>query len=334
MPYNNRYYPRQDEVSPQDAQWLGGMAYNPYSSGTDFGFALRNSLNNLLAHKQGQEEATQEQTRYDEEQRRAEAKVLREEAKAAKEAQLAEKKFELDQQKAKFDMGKLPAEPASIIEAKALMASDPTTYPTLGTALNTTLKIKPEKTLVQIEGEATARARGARKGNPPKPSKPNAYEMKKADIKAAVKRRDITPEEGFRLSLGIVKDKDDAMKGAAIRQANEKAVADVFNAADPDGEARDSAKRTGGAIPFTTEGYRMDMPRQYSVAQKNIKDGADMTGDDKKIVEKYDAMYNYFIGKIAPKYKSFGDWLKNSPNSKRPEFDLERIRKWFKIYVR
>jgi multidrug efflux pump subunit AcrA (membrane-fusion protein) len=76
------------------------MAYNPYSSGTDFGFALRNTLNNLLAHKQGQAQADKEQQRYDEEQAKADAKIRREEAKAAREAQLAEKKFELDKRAA------------------------------------------------------------------------------------------------------------------------------------------------------------------------------------------------------------------------------------------
>ena len=70
MPYNRYQSIQGYDPSPQEADWLGGMAYNPYSSGTDFGFALRNTLNNLLAHKQAQSQANKEQQRYDEEQAR------------------------------------------------------------------------------------------------------------------------------------------------------------------------------------------------------------------------------------------------------------------------
>lgn len=100
MPYNRYNTGQGYDPSPQEADWLGGMAYNPYSKGTDFGFALRNTLNNLLAHKQAQGQAQQAQQRYDEEQARADAKVRREEAKAAREAQLAEQKFVLEKRAA------------------------------------------------------------------------------------------------------------------------------------------------------------------------------------------------------------------------------------------
>jgi len=151
----NRYQSIQGyDPSPQEADWLGGMAYNPYSSGTDFGFALRNTLNNLLAHKQAREQASKEQQRYDEEQARADEKFRREEAKAAREAQLAEKKFKLDRQralvekaKAEFEMGKIP---------------------------------KPEKTVDQIRAEARARAEGERLGNPP---------AEKPDIEKTIERQ-------------------------------------------------------------------------------------------------------------------------------------------------
>ena len=87
----NPFYPNTgQDVPPQE---LGGMAYNPYSSGTDWGFALRNTLNNLLAIKQAQAQA-------DKEQRDAEAKIIREQAETARKAQLEQKKFELDKRAA------------------------------------------------------------------------------------------------------------------------------------------------------------------------------------------------------------------------------------------
>jgi hypothetical protein len=325
----NRYNSGQGyDPTPQEADWLGGMAYNPYSSGTDFGFALRNTLNNLLAHKQAQGQANKEQQRYDEEQAALARKETFERQKEERAAAAEQRRLAVLERPEKP-----PTEPASIIEAKALMASDPTTYPTLGPALNQVLKIKPEKTLTQIEGEARAKARGTRQGAPLAPKTPTSYEQKKSDIKAAVERGEITQQEGTQLLIGVVKDADDVRKGAAIRQANEKAVADVFNGQNLEKEARRSVRQSGGASPFTTEGYRMDMSRKYSVAQKNITDGV-ATGEDNQVVSKYDAMHGYFISKIATKYKSFDDWMKNSPNAKRPEFDKDQIKKWFDIYVR
>jgi len=331
MPYNRYQSIQGYDPSPQEADWLGGMAYNPYSSGTDFGFALRNTLNNLLAHKQGQEE-----------QRRAEEELRRKAGQEQRKADLEQEKFDWDVAAEKRRLAVLerpekpPAEPASITEARALMASDPVTYPTLGSALNTTLKIKPEQTPEQMEEESFRKARGQRRGAPPRPQKPSPYELKKKDIADAVERGDITHEEGVQLTLGIVGDRDTAAKGAAIRQANEKAIADVFNSVGEKQllkDARNSVKQSGGESPFSTEGYRVDMSRKYNVAKKNSVDGV-ATDDDNKTVEKYDAMYGYFISKIAPKYKSFDDWMKNSPNARRPEFDKDQIKKWFDIYVR
>jgi len=103
MPYNRYNTGQGYDPSPQEADWLGGMAYNPYSSGTDFGFALRNTLNNLLAHKQQQAQLAKEQGLADEEQRRYDAKVRREEAKATNDAQLAEKKYIIEKRKADID---------------------------------------------------------------------------------------------------------------------------------------------------------------------------------------------------------------------------------------
>jgi hypothetical protein len=111
MPYN-RYQP-QGGIDQGQAEWLGGMAYNPYSSGTDWGFTLRNTLNNLLAHKQAQDQSNQEQRRYDSEQAKVdkklameEAKSIREQADAARKAQLEEKKFALDKIKTEEEVRK------------------------------------------------------------------------------------------------------------------------------------------------------------------------------------------------------------------------------------
>ena len=155
MPYNRYQSIQGYDPSPQEANWLGGMAYNPYSSGTDFGFALRNTLNNLLAHKQAREQASKEQQRYDEEQ-----------------AGLARKEeFERRRLAVLERPEKPPAEPASITEAKALVASDPKNFPNLGIAIPYVLKIKPEQTGEQMEEETFRKARGQRRGAPlaPKP---------------------------------------------------------------------------------------------------------------------------------------------------------------------
>jgi len=103
MPYNRYQSIQGYDPSPQEANWLGGMAYNPYSSGTDWGFMLRNSLNNLLAHKQGQEE-----------QRRAEEELRRK-------AELEEREYGLEQQKARAAIRESGAH-ADLYSAQALEA--------------------------------------------------------------------------------------------------------------------------------------------------------------------------------------------------------------------
>lgn len=332
MPYQRYNSGQGYDPSPQEADWLGGMAYNPYSKGTDFGFALRNTLNNLLAHKQGQAQANKEQVLVDEEQRRYEAKVRGEAAKAARESQLADKKLALEEAR----INKPTSPPPAIVGAKALMESDPVTYPNLGVALPEYFKMQkqaaPPETLDVFAKKEDIKAK-ARARSQVKPQ-PNSTQLRYTEIDKAVEAGYMSPEEGAMAKIKVSKDDDDVRKGAAIRQANEKAVADVFNSAqNPEKEAKKSVIQSGGANPFTTEGYRMDMPRRYSIAKKNITDGV-ATGEDNKTVEKYDAMHGYFISKIKDRYKSFDDWMKTSPNARRPEFDKDQIKKWFDIYVR
>lgn len=327
----NRYNPGQGyDPTPQEANWLGGMAYNPYSSGTDFGFALRNTLNNLLAHKQGQAQANKEQQRYDEEQ----ARLARKEALERQEDAREQQKFESEEAERKRKL----LEPSPYeIKVKEIWTANPTW--TEGQVRNKALGIEtPEEKAAKIKstlelkhGEVDIEVAHR---VPREPKEPSETRLRYAEIDKAVEADYMTPEEGAMAKIGIAKDKDDTMKGAAIRQANEKAVADVFNSTqNPEKEARKSVAQSGGASPFTTEGYRMDMPRKYSIAKKNITDGV-ATGEDNKTVEKYDAMYGYFISKIKDRYKSFDDWMKTSPNAKRPEFDKDQIKKWFDIYVR
>jgi len=303
------------EMSPEV---LGGMAYNPYSEKTDYGFVLRNALNNLLAVRQMQGERAREE----EERLKAEAQQAFENAVKERELRVKEREKE-------------PTIPASIIEAKALMESSPEQYPTLGAALNATLKIKPEKTTEQMEAEEEAKARGRRKGNPPRPTKPSAYEMKKADIKQAVASGAITQEQGMQSLLGISKERDDTYKGAAIRQANEKAVVDAWGD-DVITKAKKKVNESFSIPPFNEMGYRLDMPIEYVIAQKNKTDGVG-TEQDEIIIKKYDYIHQIFMEKILPNYRNFDSFRKDqSPFAvalkKSKYFDLSRLKDFFDVY--
>ncbi len=103
MPYN-RYYPQQNEIGPQEANWLGGMAYNPYSKGTDVGFTLRQTLNNLLGVKQQQDEAKGEMAV-------AEAKARGEQAELARKAQIEERRVRIAERRDQREQEKALTKP-------------------------------------------------------------------------------------------------------------------------------------------------------------------------------------------------------------------------------
>jgi hypothetical protein len=310
------------------------MAYNPYSKGTDFGFALRNTLNNLLAHKQGQAQANKEQQRYDEEQARI---ARKEEFERKKEERANDAEM---RRLAVLERPEKPtAEPTSITEAKEYARANGVS---LGEAMNITMKIKPEETPAQIEESAFRKARGERRGAPPQPREPNAYEMRKADIKTAVERGEITQEEGTKLLIGVAKDSSDLWKKASVRRGNEAFVGttlDALIAGDIKkyiGKAKDDIKASGGFPPYTTEGFRRDMPRKYNVAVKNIdEDAADLSDWDTK--DQYEEMYTTFIKQILPSFKHFKDFM-NSKEKLAVDikadnlYDKGELAKWFKLY--
>jgi hypothetical protein len=144
MPYN-RYQP-QGGIDQGQAEWLGGMAYNPYSSGTDWGFTLRNTLNNLLGHKQMQDAASKEQQRYDAEQTAAQDKIAREERKFAWEKAAEERRLK--------DLEKPPNPTEKDKEIELITKANPTWSP--GQVYNKVYGIKTDAEIAAEKAAETA----------------------------------------------------------------------------------------------------------------------------------------------------------------------------------
>jgi len=343
MPYNRYQSIQGYDPSPQEANWLGGMAYNPYSSGTDFGFALRNTLNNLLAHKQGQEE----QRRAEEEQRRK--------------AGVEEKKLGFEQRRVDLEAQRLADEEAERqrkllepspyeIKVKEIWSANPTW--TEGQVRNKALGIetleekaaKIKSTLELEHGKADIEV--AHRA-PREPREPSETRLRYAEIDKAVTSGWMTPREGAMEKIRAAKDNVNVTKTTTARQANSglvaKARSDSFNAVGIDGNEkkykeylRKMIEDSGGQPPFSPEGYRLDMSPKYTVSTLNLEDEV-ADANDQDTVDLYDEMYRKFKEDLLPTYRSFANFLAAKDElavliKGSKLFNKNQLKRWFDLY--
>lgn len=116
-------------------------------------------------------------------------------------------------------------------------------------------------------------------------------------------------------------------KGGNLRQANDTWLKDVYkNAETKDilGEAKKAKARP------IVRGIALDMPYKYNLAILNREDRVE-TPEDLDVIQKYDAMFQYFNDVLLPKANTFKKFTK-LPEAKDPDFDRVMIRKWYTLY--
>jgi hypothetical protein len=140
-----------------------------------------------------------------------------------------------------------------------------------------------------------------------KPTKPTAFDQKKAFLDAALKRGDITPEQHREALAGVNMPPTPQTTATSRRLNNGKATSMIRMASggDPKNYDKPDIETFQRGIQL---GVRMDLPVEYNAAKLNIEDGI-ATKEDEKLVQDIEGLQRFFIERGLPMIEERG-WKK------------------------
>lgn len=285
----------------------GGGFYNPFMKKPHYGAGIQQTVQQVMAQKE---------MRKQQEQRE---KLLKQ--------QKEQQSFENRMRMLKFLKGMEPSVRMKALDRLVEQKIISPQQKDMTLAGITKIETHQEK-IDKITAEVTAREETKAKFRPE--PKPTQFEMKRTALSARLKAGTITQEQHDEALYNIKpkpSQEEIIRKGANPRQSNDTWLKDVYNKVDSKAVKKEAKKAKARPV---VRGIALDMPYKYNLAILNRNDGVE-TPEDLDIIQKYDAMFQYFNDTLRVKAEKFKDFMK-LPEAKDPDFDKAQIKIWYDIY--